>query len=230
MIVGAAARDAIGCRRPLPRLHLVTDDGILSAASFSATARSLIEHCGAELALHLRGHATPAARLHAAADTLAAAAAASGATLFVNDRIDIAIAAGTDVQLGARSLPPAAARALIGAGACIGYSAHAVAEAIRAAEDGADFVIVGTIWSSASHVGRAPAGVDVARECAGAAGVPVLGIGGVTPDRMNELAAAGAHGAAVLSGVWRAADPAAAALEYVAAARSAWTAGRGQQE
>ena len=209
----------------LPRLHLVTDDAVLADPAFADVAERVLGCCGPLSALHVRGRNTSGARLHAVADRLQVAALRTGAWLIVNDRVDIAMAVRANgVQLGASSLAVTDARALIGAGAQIGCSVHDSAEAVQAESDGADFVIVGTIYESASHAGRAPAGTQLVRRAAEQTLLPVIAIGGVTAGRMAELAAAGAHGAAALGGVWRAADPTAAAAGYMDAMRSVWNA------
>ncbi|HSJ07909.1 MAG TPA: thiamine phosphate synthase [Longimicrobiales bacterium] len=206
-----------------PRLHLITDDELLAQPGFPEMAHALLAACGPRVALHLRGHATPAALRHDLGADLAAAALRTGAWLLVNDRVDIAMAVRANgVQLGAASLPVPEARALLGAGARIGYSAHSVAETLQAEADGADFVLVGTIWASASHPGRDPAGADLLAGCAGRAGVPVFAIGGVTEDRVAAVADAGGYGVAVLGGVWHAGDPLAAVDGFIAAIRAAW--------
>ncbi|MGH7476666.1 MAG: thiamine phosphate synthase, partial [Longimicrobiales bacterium] len=186
----------------IPRLHLVTDDGVLAEPDFVRRAREVLQVCGGDVALHLRGHATPARRLHALSEAL------RGARRIVNDRIDIVLASDAEgVQLGVRSLPIADARALLGAERLIGYSAHDPAEARTAAHAGADFVILGTVWPSASHPAALPSGPATLHDAvrAGDIGgriVPVLAIGGVTPVLVAEALAAGAHGVAVLAGVW----------------------------
>ncbi|MFO7259849.1 MAG: thiamine phosphate synthase [bacterium] len=205
----------------LARLHLVTDDAVLRAADFRERAQAVLAAHGSALALHLRGHGVSGAELFELARDLAFGADGAGAELLVNDRVDVALAAGADgVQLGRRSLPIAAARALLGADAWIGYSAHGAEEAAQAAADGADFILVGTLYRTASHPEREPAGVERVRETVAAlapAEVPVIGIGGITPERVREVLAAGAYGVAVLGGVWHAADPVAAAADYIAA-------------
>jgi thiamine-phosphate diphosphorylase len=204
----------------LPRLHLVTDDDVLAAPSFPELAEAVLAACGPGAALHLRGHGTAARTLLALGEGLEAAALRTGAWLIVNDRVDIAMAVrATGVQLGARSLPIRDARALLGAGARIGFSAHSAEEALDAAADGADHVLMGTTYASASHPGEAVAGVDALAECVRRAGVPVIAIGGITEARLAEVAATGAHGIAVLGAVWHAPDPAASAGRLLAALR-----------
>lgn len=212
----------------LPRLHLVTDDGVLASPGFPDQARRILREHGGAVALHLRGHGTPAGTLYALARGLAEEARESGGRVFVNDRIDVALAAGlAGVQLGRRSIPVRAARAVLGDAARIGYSAHGPAEAAEAHRDGADFILLGAIWETASHPGERPAGLELVRASAARTAAPVVAIGGVTPERALEARAAGAYGVAVLGGVWRAAEPAAAVAAYRAALAAADGCGAG---
>ena len=106
---------------PLPRLHLVTDDATLAGPSFVATAGTLLAVGGSQVALHLRGPRTPGRRLWQAARALAPAAESAEALLVVNDRVDVALAAGVGtVHLGQRSIPAGQARALLGEGGPVG--------------------------------------------------------------------------------------------------------------
>lgn len=213
----------------IPRLHLVTDDAVLMAPAFGDVASSVLERGGRDVALHVRGHGMTGRHLFEIAERCAALCAASGAWLIVNDRIDIALAVGAaGVQLGDRSLAVRDARALVGERAIggpqavIGRSVHADDGAQRAFSDGADFVLRGIIHQSASHPGRAPAGLAALRATVGVSTGPVIGIGGIEPDGVAAVAATGAHGVAVLGGVWHAGDPASAAEEYLAAVHAAW--------
>jgi len=196
-------------RRPtLPRLHLVTDDDVLRRPGFVATARAILAEHGPAVALHLRGHGLTGGELYRIGDELCAVAAESGALLLVNDRIDVALALGSSgAHLGRRSLPVMTARVLLGADRWLGYSAHDPAELPAAAREGADYIVYGTIFPSASHPGEATAGVEGVREAASRATLPIIAIGGMTPERVSRVRAAGAHGVAVLGGVWSAPDP-----------------------
>jgi len=199
------------------RLHVVTDDGVLAAPDFPARARRVMAAADGRAALHLRGHATPVRRLLALTEALVD----TGAVL-VNDRLDVALAAGAaGVQLGRRGVPVAAARRVLGAAALLGYSAHGPAEAADAAGQGTDFVLLGTIYGSASHPGATPAGAAALRAAVEVCPVPVLAIGGVTPERVAPVLAAGAYGVAVLGGVWAALDEAYAVRAYLAALNDA---------
>ncbi len=199
----------------IPRLHLVTDDAVLTAPQFLPIAHELLRSLGAALAFHIRARAASGAELFRLAAALRAPATASGALLVINDRVDVALTARADaVQLGARTLPVRSVRDMLEPTMGIGYSAHAAEEATRAAQDGADFVFAGTIYETASHGGAAPGGLALLSACVAACPVPVLAIGGVTTDRLGPVRAAGAHGVAVIRAVWRAPDPVHAALEF----------------
>lgn len=215
---GPAARDRRPehGRSPVPRLHVVTDDRVLSDREFEARARELLEAGDPRLALHLRGSGTTGRRLHDLATALLPAARHSGALLLVNDRVDVALAAGLDgVQLGELSLPPGEARALLPRSALVGVSVHDVGRATRMSGEGADFLLVGTIFATPSHPGRPGAGPALVSGVARRVPTPLVAIGGVTPERVREVRRAGARGVAVLSGVWREDDPAGAAHRYL---------------
>lgn len=204
---------------PLPRLHLVTDDATLAGPSFVATAGTLLAVGGSQVALHLRGPRTPGRRLWQAARALAPAAESAEALLVVNDRVDVALAAGVGtVHLGQRSIPAGQARALLGEGARIGVSTHSDAEVRGAVAEGADWLFVGTLHTTPSHPGRAGRGVDAVTDAVEhAEGRPVVGIGGVRPAGVEAIRVAGGWGVAVLRGVWHAADVVSALRGYLAA-------------
>jgi thiamine-phosphate diphosphorylase len=199
----------------LPPLHVITDDEVLAQPRFVDRATTLLEAHGSSLALHLRGPRTPIRQLLRLAGRLGPVARAVGALFLVNDRTDLALAVDADgVQLGQRSLTAAAARRLRG-GWVIGVSVHGSDEA-EAAGSEADYLLLGTIWESASHPDRPGTGLGLVRDVHRRGAPPIVAIGGVTPERAASAGAAGAAGVAVLSGVWSV-DPAAAAGEYLAA-------------
>ncbi len=126
--------------------------------------------------------------------------------IVVNDRMDVALACGADgVHLRADSIPIAAARRLAPTGFLIGRSVHGVEEAMGAA--GADYLIAGTVFTSASKPAQAPLlGIEGLRSIVRAVGLPVLAIGGIVGGRIGEVAAAGAAGFAAI-GVFMASHP-----------------------
>jgi thiamine-phosphate diphosphorylase len=169
-------------------------------------ARALAVGGGTELAFHARGHSL-SGREHY---ELAVRLSAPPARLFVSDRLDVALAArAAGVQLGRMSLAPRDARR-IGPDWWIGVSVHDLSEAVDARAGGADYLLVGPVFRTATHPERAPLGITRLREIAGL-GLPVIAIGGVTAGTVRELRDAGAHGAAAIRGLWDADDPAGAA-------------------
>jgi thiamine-phosphate diphosphorylase len=143
---------------------------------------------------------------------------AAGASLLVHDRGDVAVAAGADgLHLAARSLPLAAARRAVASTRLIGASVHNLDEAGQAEEEGADYLLLGPVFSTRSHPDRAPLGIETYREAVLRARVPVLAIGGVDAERVAEVARAGGRGAAAISAFFDAADPALVARRFRAA-------------
>jgi len=196
---------------------MVTDRTVLEPPGFEAMAKRVLQELGADVALHLRAHEATGRQLFALAQALAGPAARAGALLLINDRIDVAMAAGVSgVHLGRRSVPAAVARRLLGEDAVVGISTHGVGE-VDELGAGADFAFFGNVFSTASHPGRPPAGIDTLRRAVSCSRLPVIGIGGVTISKVAEVLGAGAHGVAVLSGVWRSAEPVAEARRYLEA-------------
>lgn len=116
----------------------------------------------------------------------------------VSSRCDIALAVGAaGVNLPESDIPVEAARSLLGE-RLVGRSVHSLDAALRAEGEGADFVIFGPVWSSASHPDSPPVGIEALAEVARALEIPVLAIGGVTEERVAECRRAGAAGYAAI--------------------------------
>ncbi len=126
------------------------------------------------------------------------------------------------IHLPEQSVPVGVVRHHLGTGALVGKSAHSVEAARKAASQGADYVIAGTVFASRSHPDIEPLGLDFLRDVCDAVPLPVLAIGGVTPENLGACLEAGAAGVAVLSPIMRATDPKAAAQKYRAALDAAW--------
>jgi len=202
--------------RPLPRLHAVTDARIVRLADLGVRAAA-IAAAGPAVALHARDRTSPATVLAATAERFVALARPPEASVIVSGRADVALAVGAQgVQLAADDLAPADARRVLGRrGGWVGRSVHTEDEARRALDEGADWLLVGTVYASASHPGRAGAGPALVERIV-RLGAPVVAIGGVTADRAREVHAAGAWGVAAVSALWDAPNPAAAALALLA--------------
>lgn len=143
-------------------------------------------------------------------------------TLTVNDRLDIALAAGADgVHLGWRSVSIPTARRVLGSAHRIGFSTHSLDEARKAFGDGADYVTYGPVYETASKRGLlAPTGVDAVRSVVEQAGGPVVAIGGIDAERAPAVLGTGVAAVAVISSLMDARDPIAAARDLLAATES----------
>jgi len=196
-------------RQPLPRLHAITDERIARRADLPDIARELAKGGGSELAFHARGRSLSGREHYELAVRLSDS---QTVRLFVNDRLDVALAVPTaGVQLGRGSLPVSAARALNPLW-WIGKSVHDLAEAEAARTEGADYLVVGPVFATATHPGRASLGLERLQAIASAVdGLPVIAIGGVTADRVREVRNSGAYGVAAIRALWDDVEPAEAA-------------------
>jgi len=128
---------------------------------------------------------------------LRAALSSTATRLFVNGRPDVALAAGADgVQVPEEGLPVADVKRAFPS-LTVGASCHSVDAVRRAAGEGADFVLLGPVFTTPGKEER-PLGLDVLAAAAAAVAVPVHAIGGVTPSRVPALRAAGARGGAAI--------------------------------
>lgn len=208
-----------------PTLHVVAGDREVEDPDFPRVTQELLERCGPALAIHLRLD-RPTRELHAHAVALSRATAIHGGWCVVNGRVDVALAAGAQaVQLGRSAIGVAgAARALAAAGRTlrVGASVHGIAAALAGAADGANYLILGTIFATPSHPGRVGAGPELvarvrrALDAGGFETVPVLAIGGIDAARADVIRRAGAYGVAVQRAVWASEDPVTAAAELCA--------------
>lgn len=195
-------------RAPLPRLHAVTDERVARRRDLAALAEGLAAAAGPDLAFHARGHELSGLEHFELATRLSAF---PPTRLFVNDRLDVALACGASgVQLGAASLDPEDARRL-DRDWWIGKSVHTLAEAQAAQTAGADYLFAGPVFSTATHPARDPL-EPATLSAIVALGLPVIAIGGVVPGRAAALKAEGVHGVAAIRAFWDGDGPDAARL------------------
>ena len=136
-----------------------------------------------------------------------------GVPLFVNDRVDIALAVEADgVHLGQTDMPLALARRIAGDRLIIGISCEAAQDAVEAERGGADYVSVSPVFATPTKTDTAPAlGLDGVRAIRAAVRVPVVTIGGINASNAADVIRAGADGVCVVSAIVGAPDPRAAA-------------------
>lgn len=201
----------------VPVVHAVTNDEVLLRGDFPDLARTVMVALGPRGAVHLRARWIIARRLYELGLRLAEWEKETGCWAVVNDRLDVACAAGIEsVQLTSRSVPVADA-VREWPTLRIGASVHSVADGIMAEESGALWCIAGSAFSTSSHPGESPAGPEMLEGIAGAVSIPVVAIGGVSPESVARLLRAGVHGVATISGIWRAPDVGEAARHYLSA-------------
>jgi thiamine-phosphate pyrophosphorylase len=186
---------------PVPAICLVTDRRRLPANQEDALVQLVEAASAAGVTLvQVREQEIDDRRLLALVSRVVSAAKPGGASVVVNDRVDIALAAGAaGVHLRGDSPPAAAVRPIVPPGFLIGRSVHSVGEAVEAEAAGVDYLIAGTIFPTGSKGPGAPiAGIEVLADVCAAVRVPVLAIGGISTDKVGDIAAAGAAGAAAI--------------------------------
>ncbi len=196
----------------LPRFGLYAISDGPRADLIAAAAAAL---GGGAAALQYRDKTADAARRIAEAKALVGLCGRHGVPLIVNDDIELAAAVGAaGVHLGEDDSPVARARSRLGDEAIIVVSCYASIErAVAAAADGASYLAFGAFFPSPTKPHAVRANIELLRD-ARPLGLPLVAIGGITPDNARALIDAGADLVAALSGVFGAADPAAAAREY----------------
>jgi thiamine-phosphate pyrophosphorylase len=193
---------------PIPCLTLITERRLCERLSLEeAVARAI---GGGINVVQLREKDLAAAQLVPLADRLRAITR-DKALLIVNSHLDVALLCGADgVHLPEKGASVAATRRLVGDGLVIGRSVHSVEEAVKAEDEGADYVQVGAIFPTRSHPGP-PAGLGLLESVAARVSIPIVAVGGITARNVGQVMQAGARGAAVISAILGSPSPGAAA-------------------
>jgi thiamine-phosphate pyrophosphorylase len=188
------------------RLYVITDSQHARGRSHRAIADAAIR--GGATAVQLRMKDEPARVLLETAREVVSVCRAAGVPCIINDRADVALAAGADgIHVGQDDLPARDARALLGKDRLLGVSAATVDEAVAAWRAGADYLGVGAVYATGTKTDAgAPVGTDRIRTICRAVPIPVVGIGGITVDNAAEVIRAGAAGVAVITAVTMAED------------------------
>jgi thiamine-phosphate pyrophosphorylase len=202
------------------RLIVITDALLARPRSVNDVVREALG-AGAP-AIQLRDKGATARQLFDQAVQLRELTTQFDALLFINDRLDVALAARADgVHLGPSDMPLAAARRVAASPFLIGWSTDDPALAALAEGAGADYIGCGAMFGTSSKdVAGERIGPDQVHRVVDAVSVPVVGIGGIDTTNVSEVAAAGAAGAAVIRAVMTANDVAATVATLLAAFRS----------
>lgn len=194
--------------RPDLRLIVITDRRLAGPRDLLHVVRICLE-AGAP-AVQLRDKQATARELYEQAVRLRALTTEYGALLFINDRLDVALAAGADgVHLGPGDIPLEAARRAAPPPFLIGISTDDPGTARRAEAAGADYIGCGAVFGTTTKtdVGDEKIGPEGVAAVAGAVEIPVVAIGGITPENAPDLANTGAAGIAVIGALMAAEDP-----------------------
>jgi thiamine-phosphate pyrophosphorylase len=188
------------------RLIVITDGALAAPRTVIDVVRSALR-AGAP-AIQLRDKQATARELLEQATLLRALTRQHGARLFINDRLDVALAAQADgVHLGPRDIPLAAARSVAPLPFLIGVSTDDPEAAANAQRQGATYIGCGAVFGTSSKdVGGEVIGTAQLKRVVDAVRIPVVGIGGVDESNVDAVAASGAAGAAVIGAVMKAAD------------------------
>jgi len=192
----------------LPRLYLITD-GLITGGLQTGEGEAeeeLLTKIKAALAggvrlIQLREKQLKARQLLRLAKKLRGITRDYGASLLINDRVDIALACDADgVHLTVASFSPKDARRLLGKGKLIACSTHDAEQALQAQAGGADFITLGPIFHTPSKAAYGePLGLESFREITKKIQIPVFALGGVKKNNVKEVRAAGAYGSAIIS-------------------------------
>lgn len=202
-------------------LYVITDVKIGRGLAHAEIARRAVSG-GADV-IQLRDKTLPCHDLLREAREIREITRAAGVLFIVNDRIDVALAAGADgVHLGQDDLPAGDARKIAPGGFILGVSVGNVTEAVMAEQAGADYVALSPTFSTDSKINAGSGhGLGVLREVCCSVSIPVIAIGGIGPGNVSRVITAGANGVAVISAVVGEADITGAARQMKKLIRSA---------
>ena len=196
---------------PYPTLCLVTELSLASGETLLDKIEKALD--GGVDAVQLRAKELAAGKLLSLAQSLRKITE-QRALLFVNDRIDVAIATRADgVQLAEDAICVESARRLVGTEMLVGRSVHSVEGAVEAESQGADFLVMGAIFATDSKPGVEPAGTGLLEEAASRVSIPILGIGGIDQNNAGQVIKSGGYGVAVIRSILSSSNPAVAARE-----------------
>ena len=194
-------------------LYAITDCGLIADERLPAAVEAAIR--GGAVLIQFRDKRSPSPARTALARSVLQVCRTAGVPLIVNDDLDLAAEIEADgIHLGRDDVRPAEARARLGSQALLGASCYdRYANAERALEAGVDYVAFGRFFPSRTKPGAVPADPALLRQAAGL-GLPVVAIGGITPENGRTLIDAGADLLAVVHGVFGQPDVGAAAAAY----------------
>jgi len=193
--------------KPIGKLHVITDHVIQSRFSHVQLAELAIQ--GGADTIQFRQKTGATKEMIDISRQMKSICAGAQVSFIVNDRLDVAMASGADgVHLGQDDFPIPLARKILGEDIFIGGSAATLEEARKCFEEGAAYVGFGPVFPTSSKDDAGPvSGIELLRQVVEAIPVPIIAIGGITPQNTRAVMQAGAKGIAVISAVCKAPDP-----------------------
>ena len=197
-------------------LYLITDRKLTHGRDLAWVLERALD--GGVKAIQLREKDLSGKELFTLAERVARLCQRYQAQLFVNDRVDIALAVdAAGVHLGETAMSVPAARSLLGAQRSIGVSTHSLDGARRAEQDGADFIVFGPVYFTPSKADfGAPQGIKALQNIVENISLAVYAIGGIKAENLLEAKSVGSRGVALISAIMSAEDPALAAKQILA--------------
>lgn len=187
--------------KPDYKLYLVTDSSMCNNSLEDAVTMAIK---GGVTTVQLREKNASTSEFYKKAVVIREITAKHGVTLIINDRLDIAQAVGADgVHLGPHDLPVSAARKVLGDDFIIGASAREVKTAIKAYEDGADYLGVGAVFGTSTKSDAEKVELETLSEITKAVPIPVVAIGGINLSNIGKLQGTGIAGVAVVSAIMK---------------------------
>jgi thiamine-phosphate pyrophosphorylase len=207
---------------PLPPLYPIVDEGAANLAGHTVPALAEAFLAGGARLLQLRSKLAPSGRFVEQAIAVAALAQPLGALVVVNDRFDVALAAGVRaVHVGQDDVPVAMVRRFLGPEGIIGLSTHTQAQVDAALYEPIDYLAVGPVFDTTTKdPGYDTVGLQLVEYAASRTDLPVVAIGGITLERARAVIDAGARSVAVIGDLLRTGDPAARVAEFLRALRA----------
>lgn len=201
-------------------LCVITDAGLSRGRSHLEVVRAAVR--GGATLVQLREKNASTRAMVELGQELRGLTRKAGVPLIVNDRVDVALAADADgVHVGQDDMPATLARRIIGPNMILGVSATSFEEALRAEQDGADYLGVGPIFATGSKADAAPPmGLDGLSAVATRVSIPIVAIGGISLQNVDAVVEAGADGIAIISAVVGAPDVEQAARLLISAVRA----------
>ena len=195
-------------------LYLCTDRRLMTSPTIEASVESALR--GGTTVIQLREKDCSSREFYELGLRVKKITERYNAPLIINDRVDIALAVGAaGVHVGQGDLPCKVVREMVGPDMIVGVSAATLEEAVRAEEDGADYLGVGAMYATATKTDTRPVSMEELLKIRAAVKIPIVVIGGINKQTLGNFKGTGVNGLAVVSAIVAQPDPEAAARELL---------------